>query len=293
MINNFLKKILPPAAIESLRRIRQQYYKVRSRSLPPLTEKTVKEILTDTLGLRTGDVVFVHSSIDRLNLDFPFYRMLAMLREIVGESGTLLFPTDSSVSSPEFLLSGKVFDIKKTPSTTGLLTEFARRQTDALRSLHPTKSVCAIGPAAAELTADHHKSPYPYDSTSPYYKITQYNGKIIGLGVTTRNLTFVHCVDDAMKDAFPVEPYHQEPFKAECVDYHGNAVTVSTHAHDRRKMRFDIPRFMRKQIPPDICRDLKLQGMSFFLAQSRPLFEHMVDLAKRNITIYQRKFYRQ
>ena len=113
------------------------------------------------MNLRSGDLVYVHSGMDGLNLAFPFYRILFLIREVIGPAGTVLFPSypNHRISSYEYLRQGKVFDVRRTPSYTGILTEFARRQSGAVRSLHPTKSVCAIGPAAAEITATHHLSP--------------------------------------------------------------------------------------------------------------------------------------
>jgi aminoglycoside 3-N-acetyltransferase len=245
----------------------------------------------NALGLCKGDTVFVHSSIDQLNLGFPFYRVLPLMEDLLGAGGTLLFPTYPRLSSYEFLIRGEVFDIKKTPSYTGILSEVARRQANAVRSLHPTKSVCAIGAAAEELTCDHQKSPYPYDRCSPYYRITDFGGKIVGLGVSTANLSFVHCVDDALKDDFPVRPYHAQLFAATCINGAGDKVTVETYAHDLTKMNHNIPRFMKTYVSSDACVDLNLNGMKFFRADARRLFDEMSGLAATGKTIYPRSVY--
>lgn len=146
-------------------------------------EDRFRAVLTDALQLKRGDVVFVHSSIDRLGLGFPFYRILSLIREVIGENRTVLFPTYPRLTAHESLLSGEIFDVRTSPSFTGVLTEFARRQRGAVRSLNPTKSVCALGPHAHSLTEAHQDSPYPYDRCSPYYKLMDVGGKIIGLGV--------------------------------------------------------------------------------------------------------------
>jgi aminoglycoside 3-N-acetyltransferase len=237
--------------------------------------------------------VFVHSSVDRLNLGFPFYGVLSILREIVGPEGTLLFPTYPRLSSYEFLKSGEVFDVRKSASYTGILTEVARRQKGAVRSFFPTKSVCAIGAQAARLTATHQDSPYPYDSSSPYFKIMEFKGKIIGFGVGTWNLSFVHCVDDFLKEAFPVMPYHKHLFRARCINYAGEEAIVPTYAHDMRKMNHDVPRFMKNHIPSTVCGDIVVDGMNFFRADSAPLFEAMIDFARKGITIYPAESYRE
>lgn len=290
-LKDLVKRVLPEKALQTASRARQKSRQARISSLPLLNEISFQKILVNELGLSEGDTVFVHSSMDQLNLGFPFYRILPIMQEITGERGTLLFPTYPQLSSYEFLSRGKIFDVRKTPSYTGILTEFARRQPRARRSLHPTKSVCAIGPQALELTSTHQMSPYPYDACSPYYKIIEASGKIIGIGVSTANLSFVHCVDDALKEDFPVQPYHPKLFAAQCINYEGQFEIVKTYAHDLRKMNHHIPRYMKAYVPTEACLDLKIDGMSFFRAHAGKLFETMVHLARGGKTIYARSAY--
>lgn len=285
------KRMLPEVAVNSIRYLQKKVKQSQTASLPPITEHDFTRILTDELGVGNGDTVFVHSSIDHLHLDFPFYRLLPLIQQATGAQGTVLFPTYPQSASYDFLARGEIFDVRKTPSYTGILTEFARRQRDAVRSLHPTKSVCAIGKFARELTATHQLSPYPYDACSPYKKIIEYDGKVIGLGVLTRNLSFVHCADDALKEDFPVRPYHERLFEARCINYEGEAEIVRTYAHDMRKMKHNIPRFMKRYIPAEACHDLKLQGRPFFRADAGKLFALMTELAQQGITIYPRSAY--
>src|SRR5262249_1918986 len=235
-LRKLAKTILPTKAFASLRRAKWERERRRVASLRPLTEEDLRKILINDLRLVTGDLVYVHSGMDGLNLDFPFYRLLFLIQEVIGNAGTVVFPTypNHRISSCKWLRQGNVFDIRKTPSYTGILTEFARRQRKAIRSLHPTKSVCAIGPAAKELTATHHLSPYPYGTGSPDQKLIAGGGKIIGLGATTNYISFGYCVDDAFKDQFPVRVYHEEILVAPCINYEGETVIVKTYAHDMK-----------------------------------------------------------
>jgi aminoglycoside 3-N-acetyltransferase len=290
-LKELAKGVLGERGTKTVAGVQRKVRDARLRLKSPLSETQFAQILVNELGIRKDETVFVHSSIDQLNLEFPFYRVLPILRDLVSAGGTLLFPTYPRLSSYEFLRRGEVFDIRKTPSYTGILSEIARRQPDAVRSLHPTKSVCAMGPAAEELTRDHHKSPYPYDAGSPYYRITEFGGKIVGVGVSTANLSFVHCVDDALKEQFPVQPYHAQLFAAECIDAAGDNVIVKTYAHDMRKMNHNIPRFMKAHVSREACVDLNLDGMKFFRANARKLFDEMVELAATGKTIYARSAY--
>jgi aminoglycoside 3-N-acetyltransferase len=265
-------------------------------TLAPLTEDDFSNLLSGELGLETGDVVYVHSGMDGLNLGFPFYRILFLIQKVIGAGGTVVFPTypNHLISSYEYLLEKKVFDVRRTPSYTGILTEFARRQRQAVRSLHPTKSVCAIGPAARELTASHHLSPYPYDTNSPYYKLIAHRGKIVGLGVTTNYISFGYCVDDALKEKFPVKVYHERIFDAPCINYEGETVMASTYAHDMSKVvHGDVRNFMKAHVSTEACEDLVIKGMKFFRASAARLFPEMLSLAERGITAYPKSVYKK
>jgi aminoglycoside 3-N-acetyltransferase len=293
-LGDIARKLLPAETVASLARAKKKLDRARVARLPLLSERDFTEILAHDLRLCEGDTVFVHSSIDRLNLDFPFYRVLSLLRNVIGPKGTVLFPTypNHRLSSYEYLRQGNVFDVRRTPSYIGLLTEFARRQREARRSLHPTKSVCALGPLAEELTATHQNSPYPYDTCSPYYKLVEHKAKIVGLGVWTFNLSFVYCTDDALKEAAPVQTYHPEKFAAPCINYKGETEIVETYVHDARKVdTHDVPRYMKQHIDAEVCSDMSIKGMKFFRADAARLFDAMLRLAKEGITVYPRSVY--
>lgn len=293
-ISEFARKVLPADVVNSVIRARKRYRRSRVERLPQLTEIDLTAILREQLGLASGDVVYMHSSVDRLNLGFPFYRIIPLIQSVIGEKGTILFPTypnRSPVSSYEYLRAGNVFDVKRTPSFTGLLTEFGRRHPQAIRSLHPTKSVCAIGPQAEWLTSTHQQSPYPYDRLSPYYKLIDCDAKIVGIGVWTEYLSFVYCIDDAMKANPPVRTYHPEIFRATCINYRGEQEVVETYAHDMSRCIHDIPQFIKRHVPAEVCEDIVVNGMRFFRAGARRLFDVMLPLAERGITVYPRSVY--
>jgi len=286
------RRLLPERVADTLIRARKRLRRARIDRLPRLEKEDFKRILVEDLGLMPGQVVYLHTSVDRLNLGFQFYQILPLVREVIGPQGTIVLPTypnRGAMSSLEYLERGKVFDVKRTPAYTGLLNEFARRQQGAVRSLHPTKSVCAIGPLAAELTREHHLSPYPYDARSPYYKLIDYNAKIVGLGVGSEYLSFVYVIDDALKENPPVRTYDPRIFSARCIDETGMEVVVETYGHDMRQVVHDIPRFIKQHVPPEACLDLRINGMKFFRADAARLFESMMSLAKKGITVYDRQ----
>lgn len=292
MLPYFIKKLIPQKLKSKYNKRNLQKFQNKIKSLKPLSEIDFEHILSNEFALKSGDIVFVHSSLNGLNLTFPGYKILEMLLEKISDDGTVLFPTYPAMNSYEFLKSNTIFDIRKTPTHTGLLNELARRHKNAIRSLHPTKSVVAIGKYAEILTNTHHRSIYPYDVVSPYYKISELNAKIIGIGVSSNYLSCVHCVDDILKEDFPVIPYHKKVFAAKCIDYEGNSVIVETLAHNMAKMDFNIPKFIKKYVPPSIARDFKINGMDFFIADSQKFINFMIELAINKITIYHKRHYK-
>jgi hypothetical protein len=173
----------------------------------------------------------------------------------------------------------------------GLLSEIARRYPGALRSAHPTHSVVAIGRHARELIESHEHSIYPCDANSPYYKIVEFDGIIIGLGVTTRQLSFVHCVEDNLRHRFPLRTRTEEVYRATVRDRQGREVTIPTVAQTDVTLWLDIPRFMKRHVDPAVCRAIRLDGVDFFTARAKQLYVRMEELALKNVTCYTRGAY--
>lgn len=252
----------------------------------------MKRVLRESLGVKDGGVVFVHSSIERMNLTFSGMRLLQILKEAVGPEGTLLFPcTHVAGRAEDYLRSGAIFDVRKSPTCMGLLPELVRRSKGAARSLHPTNSVVAVGKHAADLVATHVLSVYPCDANSPYYKIVDYEGIIIGLGVGTERLSFVHCVEDILRDRFPLQTRTHQIFAAAVRDAEGMDRIVPTTAQTFAVQWRNIPRFMKRNIPDDICLDMVIDGVRMFRAKARELYVCMEKLALAGVTIYKKKAY--
>jgi aminoglycoside 3-N-acetyltransferase len=292
MIKQAIANVLPRQLRSVARHIIHRYRTYARQRMLKIDETEFERIIRDELMVQSGDVVFVHSSVDNLNLAFPAYRVLHLLRETIGETGTLLFPCthlvySSGTETPfEYYRTGKIFDVKKSSTTSGLLSEFARRQPDAFRSLHPTHSVVAVGKRAQELTKDHGKSIFPFDEQSPYYRISNYDGVIVGVGVNTEYLTVVHCVEDILKERFPVKTYDPRLLDAKVRDRDGVERITSTLVHGKTVESRNIPKYLRKYIPKDICHESKIHGVQYYTSRARPLISRMEELALKGITIY-------
>jgi len=213
--------------------------------------------------------------------------------DLVGPQGTILMPSYPKLTSYEFLRSGEVWDVRKTPSYTGILTEIFRRVEDTRRSLHPTKSVAIWGAFRDELISEHHKDIRPYSTKSPYFKFVEMNGKAIGIGVSADYMAFTHSVDDYLGDDFPVNVYHKEVLKGEVINYEGEKIVVHSLAHDLNKMRYDAVRFIKKYLPKDYGDSFSYKSRSFFYVNAKTFFDTAIELAHQGTTIYKKSVYKK
>lgn len=149
------------------------------------------------LGVRPGDKLLVHSSLSSFgHVEGGAEAVIDALIEAVSPGGTVLVPT---LTGDETLCPANppIFDPANTPCWTGTIPEAFRKRSDAVRSLHPTHSVAAIGPDALRLTENHIDSVTPCDELSPYGKLAQCDDAYILLvGVDHQVSTTFHHVEE-------------------------------------------------------------------------------------------------
>src|SRR5258708_880755 len=112
----------------------------------------------ERVGVKSGDVLMVHSSYDK----FEGFRgtpieVIQALQQAVSAEGTIMMPTmPFTGSAHEWIQSGQILDVRRTPSRMGLVTELFRRTPGVIRTVHPTHPVAIWGKLAAEMSRDSH-----------------------------------------------------------------------------------------------------------------------------------------
>lgn len=174
---------------------------------------TVQSLASDLrkLGLTSGSVVLVHSSMSRLGwvCGGPGAVILA-LREVVGPEGTLVMPAHSGdLSDPGHWENPPVpeswwepiresmpaFDPSLTATRQmGAIAELFRQQPGVVRSYHPNDSFAAEGPAAVTVTEGHSLA-YGLGEESPLARIYELDGQVLLLGVGHANNTSLHLAE--------------------------------------------------------------------------------------------------
>jgi aminoglycoside 3-N-acetyltransferase len=145
-------------------------------------------------GLRPGGVALVHSSLKSLgHVPGGPETVIRGLLDALGPRGTLLLP---ALSFKFVDAAHPVFDVLRTPSCIGAVAEYFRTRPGTIRSVHPTHSVCGVGPVAGDVLRDHIHDDTPCGSHSPYRALRDRGGQIFFLGCGMRPNTSMHGVEE-------------------------------------------------------------------------------------------------
>ena len=178
------------------------------------------------LGVREQGVLLVHSSLRSIgNLSGGAETVIRVLLDVLGEHGTLLMP---ALSYATVRSANPYFDVRTTPSCVGALTEYFRLRDGTLRSIHPTHSVCGLGPQAHNLLSNHENDITPCGPNSPFHKLPHYNGQILFLGCGLRPNTSMHAIEELSEP-----PYlFSDILEYEITDADGKVSTMAIRRHN-------------------------------------------------------------
>lgn len=161
-------------------------------------------------SLRSGRPVLLHSSLRSFGyVEGGASTVVRAFLEVIGTQGTLVVPTltgrasDGPSHPPDF-------DREHTPGWTGRIAETVRQWPGAVRSLHPTHSVAALGRQSSMIVADHEKAATPCGIETPYHRVATLGGQIVLCGVDWNQCTSVHGLEEVAH-----LPLHMQPGRTE------------------------------------------------------------------------------
>ncbi len=256
-----------------------------------LTIDEFRYVLVDLLGIKKGDSILVHTSFGNLNSAFSPKEAVAAVMDIVGNDGNILmpfYPTDSK----NWLEQGEVFDLRTTPTRSGILSSSFARHPDVKRSLHPIKSMAVWGKDRDYLISTHHQSKTPFDQKSPYYKfIGLKNSKSIGIGVF-KNLV-VHASEDTI-DEYP-KYYHDTIYRGRVISEEGKEYEIETPIHKNIKMLPSCEYLFFTKCPGYF--EVFYRKRRFYASDAMLAYKHIKELANNNLTaqnlIKKQSYYRK
>jgi aminoglycoside 3-N-acetyltransferase len=175
----------------------------------PQTRTSLAEDLR-ALGVRTGEVVLVHSSLSSLGwVSGGALAMVQALLDVLGPDGTLVVPSQTTANRdpsswkprppeswwPAIRDSLPGFDPARTPShEVGVIAEQVRCWPGAVRSTHPQSSFAAVGVQAEALMKVHHTDCH-LGEDSPVAALEAAGASTLLLGVDFAKVTAFHLAE--------------------------------------------------------------------------------------------------
>ncbi len=232
-----------------------------------LTDQLAAEVLQ--LGVRPSGVLLVHGALRALTQSGKLITggaeaIMDGLLQALGPEGTLLMPALSYETVTD---DQPHFDLLKTPSCVGLLSETFRQRPGVLRSLHPTHSVCGIGPQAEAMLGDQGQDRTPCGNHSPFCQLQDVGGQILMLGCGLKPNTSMHAIEEWIEPEY----LYGKTQTYRLTDGSGNTFTADyrTHGFIGWQQRYDR---VANLLPPSALREQRVLEGQAFLIEAKALW---------------------
>lgn len=196
-------------------------------------------VAIERLGISDGDTVMMHSAFSALNgfLGEPSH-VIDCILDVIGPKGHLLMVSmPYGGSARDYLAQHEVFNVRRTPSQMGVISESFRRRRGVLRSANPLHPMLAYGPRAAWIIDGHEALSHSCGAGSPYHKLLALDAKALFFDVGVEVLTFAHFLEDYFRDEGPVQIYADEPMSATMIDVRGEKHELSLYPFSNDALR--------------------------------------------------------
>ncbi|WJT06705.1 AAC(3) family N-acetyltransferase [Vibrio harveyi] len=287
IIRNMLSSFITSNTKKRLKKVEFNTRKKLNFSLPKINERDFRKIICEDFNVKQGDHVFIHASLSLVNTDMTPEELLDLLLDIVGDNGSISVPCFPPMSSEKYLLRKAPHNYRTAKSGMGSFSECVRKHPNAIRSLHPTKSIASIGLDPSYLLHDDGDYLYPFSKSSPFNKLLQNNIKVLGIGVPMSYLSFVHVGEDLMLQEYPINIYNEESYVKRCVNYEGDTFNVTTKAHNIAIVGKANPyKFVKKYLDKKYWKCKRWYFTPFFYVNGSELTNSIIREAIKGNTVY-------
>ena len=227
-----------------------------------------------------GDVAMIHSDISRIgwitgarSREEVLTCYFNAIFDVLGETGTLA----TLACTESYAREQRPFEHENSVSEQGILSEYARTQPGAVRSMHPLFSVSALGPKANVICADGlAQTAFGYDS--PFYRLRELDARIVCIGVDLLATTFVHHIEQTFGVPYGYTKEWSPPIRS-C----GETVRRRFFAFVRyldAGVEYDFTRMQDDLLTLGLAKRAVLGYGAVWSVRVRDIFEHGMDRLK-------------
>lgn len=238
---------------------------------------------------RAFEILMVHSSLNHM---LPMYvgsplELLHELMKFCGPDRTLAMPAfyfgEAGGDVVASYRERPLFDVRRTPSQMGILTELFRRGKGVRQSLHPTHRIAALGPLATELTSGHDTAGSTFGSGTPFDFMATHDTVVLGLGKPFEVLTQVHHAEALLGHRFPV-PSEEIAVPVTIRDEKGieRPFTLQVRRFESARDMWRLPQLMG----PGRLRSWTFHRVPMFSVKAGEVTADLIAAAGRGRTLY-------
>lgn len=233
-------------------------------------------------GIRRNGTLLIHSSMKAVGevegcADTVLDAFIHCMKD-----GLLLFPTHSW--SDKNLIDG-IYDPKTEPSCVGILPNLFMKRTEAIRSMHPTHSVTAIGKNAQGYVQRDNNVNTPCPKNGCFAGLYDENAQLLFLGCTLKTNTFIHSIEEQLNIPDRISPTSR---KIKLLYPNGSTREINFYGH--HSSHGDVSRHYDKLLTPmiqmGIAKQLKIGDAVSYLLEVRPMTDWVLGLLKENPSLF-------
>lgn len=207
-----------------------------------MTKEQLIQQLVD-MGITPADTVVIHSSMKAIgDVEGGAETVIQAFSDYLKE-GLFIVPTHTwaNVNAEQ-----PTFDRKQTPSCIGLIPNTALNAPGALRSLHPTHSIVAIGKDAPSYIEGEEICTTPTPQGSCWARLYERKAKILLLGVGQGRHTYLHAVEEELEIPNRLAP---KSIRLEVKDAGEHINYVDFHPHEHPTLTNMSDRYVKFEKP--------------------------------------------
>lgn len=243
------------------------------------------------LGIRDEDAVLLHSSFSEAHGFLGDIDALTRVwLDAVGGGGHLLMVSlPYRSSSYQYLMQGKRFDVRRTPSMMGMVSELFRRRPGVLRSLNPAHPILVLGPEAERFIAGHERCVHSCGPGSPFERLYEADGQVAFFNAEFGTFTFFHFLEHLVHEEgrLPVPLYTEEPIVTRVIDARGEPGIVTTFPFSPQiipRRRFEVLEATLRE--RGLIRTVRLGRTTLEAVRVRQVVECVREMASRGVYFY-------
>lgn len=247
------------------------------------TKNTLIKDIEQT-GIRKTGTLLIHSSMKAIGeVEGGGDTVLDAFIEYMKE-GLLLFPTHSW--SDKNLLDG-IYDPKTEPACVGILPNLFMKRAEAIRSMHPTHSVTAMGSKAQAYVQRDSDVMRNGDVQTPcprkgcFAGLYDEEAQLLFLGATLKTNTFIHSIEEWLNIPDRINPQSR---KIKLLFEDGDTREIDLHGHysTRGNVSKNYDKLLMPMLHMGIAKEVKIGDAVSYVVEVKPMTDWVIGLLKEN-----------